>query len=257
MKQIVVNVIPTYNEREIIEKMISKLTQIAQENPTYQFKTLIVDDNSPDGTGLIVKSLMRRNKDLYLLSGPKEGLGHAMVRGINYATGDLKADIIITNEADFSFNPDLIPLMLRKIEDGQDLVIANRHKKGGNTKGWTWERKLNHWIANYFFATLVASNHTVTDHNGAFRAVKVKGVLDKIDLNKLNTRGFGFFNYILFRLTKITEKYCEIPATYKFRTVGESKVSFNPKYISTYIRDVVEYIKICLRIRVENNKNHG
>lgn len=257
MKQIVVNVIPTYNEREIIEKMISKLTEIAQENPRYEFKTLIVDDNSPDGTGLIVESLMRGRKDLYFLLGNKEGLGRAMVRGMNYATKILKADIVITNEADFSFNPDLIPLMLKRLEEGQDLVIANRHKKGGNTKGWTWERKLNHWIANYFFATLVANNHTVTDHNGAFRAVKVKGVLDKINLNKLDTRGFGFFNYILFRLTKITKKYCEIPATYKFRSVGESKVSFNPKYISTYIHDVMEYIQICLRIRVENKKNYS
>lgn len=257
MKQIVVNVIPTYNEKEIIEKMISKLTEIAQENPKYWFKTLIVDDNSPDGTGLIIEKLMRSHKDLYLLSGSKEGLGRAMIRGINYATGELKANIVITNEADFSFNPDLIPLMLSKLREGQDLVIANRHKKGGNTKGWTWGRKLNHWIANYFFATLVAGNHSVIDHNGAFRAVKVKGVLDKINLNKLNTRGFGFFNYILFRLTKITKKYCEIPATYRFRGVGESKVSFNPKYVSTYIRDIVEYINICLRIRVENKKNYG
>lgn len=252
MRQIVVNVIPTYNEKEIIKKMISTLMQIAQKLPQYEFKILVVDDSSPDGTGNIVETLQKRHKGLYLSSAPKQGLGNAMIRGLNYAIKKLEADIVITNEADFSFNPYLIPLMLKKINGGQDMIIASRHKKGGNTKGWTLERKLNHWIANYFFATLIAGNNTVTDHNGAFRAVRVKGVLDKINLDKLNTRGFGFFNYILFRLTQITPNYSEIPATYKFRRVGESKVSFNPKYINTYVRDIFEYIKICLRIRSEN-----
>lgn len=252
MKSTVVNLIPTYNEKEIIEKMILKLQELSKKCTDFEFKTLVVDDYSPDGTGLIVEGLAKKHKNLYLLSGPREGLGFSMVRGINYAIKNLKADIIIMNEADFSFNPNLIPQMLNIIKEGQDIVIASRHEKGGKTVGWTFERKLNHWIANYLFATVVAQNRTVNDHNGAFRAVRVKGVLDKLNLDKFNVRGFAFFNYLLFRLTKITNKYSEIPATYKFRRVGESKVSFNPKYANIYIRDVFEYVSVCLRIRQES-----
>ncbi len=247
---LVVNVIPTYNEKESIAKMIFSINKSVKNNPKYIFKTLIVDDKSPDGTAAIVKKLKKKNKQsLYLISHSKEGLGKAMIRGILYAMNELNADIVITNEADFSYNPNKIPFMLKKIEEGFDIVVASRHTLGGATQGWTVMRKLNHFIANYFFATLIAGNFITSDHNGAFRAIRVKGVLDKIDLRNMNVRGFAFFNYSLFRLTKISKKYYEFPIKYKFRTVGESKVSFNPKYIKTYFRDVLEYIYLCLRCR--------
>lgn len=249
MKPIVVNLIPTYNERDHVEKLVTELHKIALDNRKYKFITLIADDNSPDGTGQIVKDLQEKYSDLYLISHKKEGLGRAMTRGYEYAIKKLKADIVITNEADFSYSLNKIPFMLKKIDEGFDIVIATRHSKGGGTKGWTLSRKLNHFIANYFFATIIASNHTVTDHNGAFRAVRVKGILDKINFKMMKPTGFGFFNYSLFLFTQISDKYYEFPVQYKFRTLGESKVSFNPKYIKTYARDVFEYIDICLRIR--------
>ena len=152
----VVNIIPTYNEAENIEPMLRELARIAKKNRKYKFVTLVVDDSSPDGTGEIVKRIQSKSKNIYLLTGEKKGLGVAMARGIKYALNTLKADVVITNEADFAFDPFKIPKLLKKLGEGYDVVIASRHVGEGKTEGWTWERKLNHWIANTFFSTLFA-----------------------------------------------------------------------------------------------------
>lgn len=249
----VIYIIPTYNEKENIEATLKLMGKIASKNREYEFLTLVVDDSSPDGTGEIVKSYQKNHKNVHLLTGKKEGLGKAMIKGLSHAIEKLKADIVITNEADFSFDPNKIPYMLEKIDEGFDFVVASRHTKGGKTKGWTVARRFNHWAANYFFATLVAGNFSVSDHNGAFRAMRVKGLLDKVNLRGIKIKGFGFFNYLLFRLTAISDSYYEFPVTYNFRTKGESKVSFNPKYLNTYIHDIAEYIITCFKIRMEKH----
>ncbi len=247
----VVNLIPTYNERQNITPLLEQYLLLAKKLPRYKFLMLVVDDNSPDGTGEIVQRYQSKYKNIFLLKGRKRGLGVAMIRGLKYAVKALEADIVISNEADFAYDIKKIPFMLDQIKDGFDVVVASRHVKGGNTQGWTTNRRLNHWVANKLLATWVAGTSEVNDHNGAFRAVRVSGVLNKINLDNLNTAGFGFFNYYMYKLTAVTKKICEFPITYRFRTRGESKVSFNSKYVRTYLRDVVEYIMLCARIRKE------
>ncbi|HEX6977159.1 MAG TPA: glycosyltransferase [Patescibacteria group bacterium] len=248
----VVNLIPTYNEKENILLMIEKVEEVAKKYRQYDFVILIVDDNSPDGTGKIVATLQKKYSNIVLLTHKKEGLGKAMIRGIKYTLKHLKADILIINEADFAYNPEKMPFMIKKItEDGYDVVVASRHVGNGGTKGWTVGRTLNHWFANYVCATWLAGTRQVYDHNGAFRAIRIHGVLDAINFDGFKTRGFGFFNYFLFKLTQVTNNFFEFPVTYQFRTRGESKVSFNPKYFKTYLKDVLEYLKICLAIRLE------
>lgn len=250
-KYVIVHLIPTYNEKENIGKMIEALQKIASKDKKRKHLVLVVDDNSPDGTQSIVKAHQKKDKSIFLLRGEKHGLGKAMIRGLKYATQKLNADVVIPNEADFAFDPKHIPYMLNKIDKGIDVVVGSRHVGRGRTQGWTRNRKINHWVANKLFATWVAGVREVYDHNGAFRAIKVKGVLNQIDLDKMNINGFGFFNYFLFKLTQVTDKFHEFPVTYKFRTTGESKVSFNPKYFRTYLRDVAEYIKLSFKIRLE------
>jgi dolichol-phosphate mannosyltransferase len=251
MHEKVVHIIPTYNEKDNIVRMIKTLQRISSQDRKHKHNILIVDDNSPDGTGDLVKKQMKLDKSISLLSGPKRGLGIAMIRGIKHAISNLKADVVIPNEADFGFDPKHIPYMLKKIDEGFDVVVASRHVGEGKTEGWTSNRKINHWVANYLFATWVAGVHEVYDHNGAYRAIRVRGVLDKINLDTLHTRGFGFFNYFLFKLTQVTHKFHEFPTVYKFRTAGESKISFNPKYFHTFAQDVIEYIFLSLKIRLE------
>lgn len=249
----IVNIIPTYNEKENIELMLGTLKKIAQKNPQWQFKTLVVDDNSPDDTGKLVRQWQKKDQSVYLLTGPKKGLGQALLRGCIYAIEKLKADIIVPNDCDFSWNPEKIPQLVKKIEQGDDVVVASRHKAGGQIKGWSKFRKLNHWVSNTLFATYVAGIKEVKDHNGNFKAIRVKGVLDQVPLNKLlkeiKVVGFAFEPYILYQLSKVTNKFYEIPAIFKFRTQGEAKIG--SKYFKTYLRDVLEYIKLSFLIRLD------
>lgn len=249
----VVNIIPTYNEKENIGKMLESLQKIAKKNPKYEFYHLVVDDNSPDGTAEIVKKYMKKDKKVKLLQGKRVGLGEALIRGYKYAEDKLKAEVIIPNDCDFSFDPEKIPDLLAKIDEGYDVVVASRHVGGGGTEGWSLFRKLNHLVANEFFAWHVAAITQVHDHNGNFKAIRVKGVLDKIPISRLRVKGFGFQCYIIYQLSKVTDKFYEIPVVFKFRTAGETKVSFNKRYIKIYIRDVLEYMWLCIRIRVEKS----
>ena len=253
-------IIPTYNEKENIGDLIIKTFAVVKGKAD-DYRILVVDDNSPDGTGSLVKKLQSpakqgqalpdKFKNLYLLDGKKEGVGKAMIRGYRYALEKLGPDIIVSTEADFAYDPKYIPQAVAKIKEGYDVVVGSRHVGIGKTECWTLSRKINHWVANKFFATWVAGVREVYDHNGAFRAIRVNNVLDKVNFRKIKVTGFGFFSYFLFKLTQITDKFHELPVIYRFRKKGESKVSFNPKYFGTYLHDVFEYIILSFKIRLE------
>ena len=251
----VVNIIPTYNEKENIGIMLDALIDIATKNPRWEFLHLVADDNSPDGTADVVRQYMKKHKNIYLITGPKKGLGHALLRSYKYAVENLKADVIIPNDADMSFDPYKIPELLAKIEEGYDVVVASRHVGKGGTEGWSLFRKLNHWFSNIFFATYVAGIKEVKDHNGNFKAIRVKGVLDQVNfdklLEKIKIRGFVIQTYILYELSKYTKKFTEVPVVFKFRTRGEAKIG--KKYLKSYLRDTLEYMKLCLLMRLERS----
>lgn len=250
----VVILIPTYNEKENIGKLLKELIRRTSKIRKHKFAILIVDDKSPDGTGEIVRQFATSHKTVVLLSGRKKGLGKAMIRGYQYAVKKLKAEVIISNEADFAFSFKHLSYMLGKIEEGFDVVVGSRHVGAGKTTGWTYSRRLNHWVANMLFATYVAGIREVHDHNGAFRGVRVRGVIDKINFDKLKISGFAFFFYSLYLFSKETDKFHEFPSTYTFRKKGESKISFNPKYMKTYLKDITEYVKLAFNIRLERYK---
>ena len=253
----VVNIIPTYNEKKTIGSMLEALIKIARGNPQYEFSHLVADDNSPDGTADIVKKYIKKHKSIHLITGPKKGLGEALLRSYQYAVEKMGAEVIIPNDADQSFDPKRIPDLLAKIDKGYDVVIASRHVGKGGTEGWSLFRKLNHWVANILFATYVAGIKEVKDHNGNFKAIRVRGVLDQVDFDKLmkkvRIRGFVIQTYILYELSKFTKKFVEVPVTFKFNPEAESKVS-SRKYFKTYLRDVIEYMKLCVLMRLERSR---
>lgn len=253
----IVNIIPTYNEKKTIGPMLDTLIRIAKENPQYQFVHLVADDNSPDGTAEVVKKYIKNHKSIQLITGPKKGLGEALLRSYRYAVQNLGADVIIPNDADQSFSPEYIPELLKKIAEGYDVVVASRHVGKGGIEGWSLFRKLNHWVSNILFATYVAGIKEVKDHNGNFKAIRVKRVLDQVDfdklIKKLKIRGFVIQTYILYELSKFTKKFVEVPVVFRFRAGVESKIS-SKKYLKTYLRDVVEYMKLCLFIRLERSQ---
>lgn len=245
----VVNIIPTYNEKENIGRMLDVLLEIAKKNPKYNFATLVVDDNSPDGTGKVVKDYMKKYENIKLITGPKKGLGHALLRGYKYAMEKMGAEVIIPNDADFQWNPYKIPALLAKIDEGFDVVVASRHIEGGEIEKWSLFRKLNHWFANDFFAGFVAGVKEVKDHTGCFKAIRIKN-LKKVPLEKIKVVGFGFQNYILYELSKTGARFAEVGVEFRERKAGKSKIGFN-RY---FIRDTLEWMKSCLIIRIDRSQ---
>lgn len=244
----VVNLISTYNEKDNIEPMILALEKLADKCSNYEFVNFIVDSHSPDGTGKIVRKLAKSRKNLFLLETPR-GLGISLIMGYQYAVNQLKADIVIPNDADFQWDPQLIPLMLQKLEEGYDVVVPSRHLKGGrdNFSGF---RKLTHFVSNTIFNYYLAGIHEVRDLAGNFKAIRVKGVLDKVPLKKLNVKGFVIQATMIYELSKTGAKFVEIPAIYGERRAGEAKVGFNLQFV----KDIVETIKNATRIRIERSQ---
>lgn len=245
-----VYIIPTYNEKGNIEPMLKLVLKMLRGLPKYNSSILVVDDNSPDGTGQIVSKMKKQNRSIYLLNGVKMGLGIAMTRGFEYAIKYMHADIIVTNEADFSYSPNNVPLMLNLIENGADVVFGSR--KLETLSKWSTERKTIHWVANTLFAKIIAGVTQVQDHNSAFKVIKVKEVLSKINFTKFPS-GFAFFNYLTYQISKNTPNISEVFVTYIPRSLGVSKISLKPKYIKYFLKDSLEYILTCMRIRLERS----
>jgi len=111
-KRHVVVVLPTYNEADNIEKVITEIFSVTKKETPYDFSILVVDDNSPDKTASAVKTMQKNYSQLYLLTGKKEGLGAAYVRGMNYAIEQLQAEILFEMDSDLSHDPKLIPQFL-------------------------------------------------------------------------------------------------------------------------------------------------
>ncbi len=247
----IVHIIPTYNEKENIGMMIDTLTEIGAQHPQWKQQILVVDDRSPDGTSQVVVDYQKKQKGIHLLLKEKEGLGKALIQGYEYAVKELHADVVIPNDADFQWDPHDFPKLMKKIEEGYDVVVASRHVPGGRVIGWSWFRKLNHDVSNSLLAWWVAGVREVHDHAGNFKAIRVKGVLDQVPLHAMVNAGFSFQLHILYELSKTKAKFYEVPSVFRERKFGQSKIGFN-KY---YIRDVFEYVKNSLMIRADKSKS--
>jgi len=246
----IAHIIPTFNERENIDRMIEEIIQIGKAHTKWRNEIIIIDDHSPDGTSDVVKEYQRKYPFIHLLLKKKEGLGKALIVGYDYAVKKLKVDVVVPNDADFQWNPADYPKLVKKIEEGYDVVVASRHIQGGGVEGWNWFRKLNHDVSNSLLAWFVSGVHEVKDHAGNFKAIRVRGVLEKVPLSKMKNSGFSFQLHILYELSKTGARFTEVPAVFRERRFGESKIGFN-RY---YLRDVIEYVRSSFLIRFDRNK---
>lgn len=240
----VVNLLSTYNEKENIGPMIEFLDDLAKKLPDYEFVNLVVDSRSPDGTGKIVKKMAKTRENLYLLETPR-GLGVSLIKGYQHAVKELKADIVIPNDVDFQWHPKYIPQMLKKMEEGFDVVVPSRHAPGGEDNFNSF-RKLTHFVSNTLVNGYLAGIREVKDLAGNFKAIRVKGILEKVDFRRLNVKGFVIQPTVIYELSKTGAKFCEIPAVYGERRAGETKVGFNFQFVKDIIETVINAIKIRL-----------
>lgn len=212
-------VIPTYNERDNIEKMITAL--FAQGMPNMH--VLIVDDTSPDGTGGIVASLQSHYPNLHLTTRPqKSGLGRAYVFGFQYAL-EHGADAIVQMDADFSHDPGDIARLASALEEKQiDLVIGSRYLGGIRVINWPLRRLFLSAAANLY--ARVVTGLPYTDITGGFRAWRASA-LERIDLPTVQSDGYGFQIVMTHRAWKKKFKIIEVPIIFTERRVGQSKMS--------------------------------
>ena len=147
----VVIIIPTYNEADNITLLLEAIGAQIQQGP-HQIETLVVDDNSPDGTADRVRAFMEKVSWVHLIEGEKEGLGVAYIRGMRHANRVLGADAVVEMDADFSHKPEDLPRLLAELDKGSDFVIGSRYVEGGSIPGnWGLYRK-----AVSFFGNLAA-----------------------------------------------------------------------------------------------------
>ncbi|MFH1792434.1 MAG: glycosyltransferase [Patescibacteria group bacterium] len=246
MDKIVV-IMPTYNEATNIGLMIDELVGVEFPKITKaNMLLLIVDDNSPDGTGNIVKDYMKKYKNVHLLVGDKKGLGMAYVRGMRYSMKMLGADAVIEMDADFQHDPVYVKRLVNAYLEGADYVIGSRYVKGGSIpKSWAWYRKAMSFFGN-LFARVVLFKFNLHDMTTGFRLTRVKGVLEKIKLESIRElHRFAHKIDLFYQTTKLTKNVVEVPIHFKQRTKDISKFSF---------KEMVASYTLVIKIRLEESK---
>jgi dolichol-phosphate mannosyltransferase len=209
-------VIPTYNEKENIERIIPAVLEKDQS-----LDILIVDDNSPDGTGAIVEKMAGENKRIKVLHrSEKRGLGTAYLCGFKYALEN-GYDYIFEMDADFSHDPKYIPNFLKAIKDA-DLILGSRYISGVNVINWPMSRLLLSYFANVY--SRLITGLPVRDATGGFKCYRRK-VLETISLDKVKSNGYSFQIEMSFRAWKKGFKIKEIPIVFEDRRAGHSKMS--------------------------------
>lgn len=232
--------LPTYNERENIEAVIKAIFEQQAERRDDELNILVIDDNSPDGTADIVRSLQKNFDKLHLITGKKEGLGAAYIRGFSFARKELKADIVMEMDADFSHDPADIPRMLEPLKNDTSFVIGSRYVKGGSVPdNWGVFRTLNSRFGN-IFARFIAGLGKVKDCTAGFRSIK-SSLIDKIDLNDLGVKGYAFQIALLARAINAGAVIQEIPVNFTDRQYGTTKMS---------LTDILEFMINCWWIRI-------
>lgn len=238
-------IIPTYNEKENIAKIIEKVFSLPEE-----FNILIIDDNSPDGTAAIVKELAITYKNrLFLVErAGKLGLGTAYITGFKWALAN-NYEYIFEMDADFSHNPDdLIRLYEACSHQGADLAIGSRYISGINVINWPLKRVLMSYFASVYVRKITGM--PVMDTTAGFKCYR-RTVLETIDIEKIRMKGYGFQIEMKFKTWKYGFKILEIPIIFTDRKEGASKMSggiFGEAFKGVIKMKIMSYFKTYKKI---------
>jgi len=230
MKKAIV-IIPTYNEVGNIAQTLAKINEVFAKIKTWQMQVLVVDDSSPDGTANLVKELQKKYSFLKLfLNKRKAGLGGAYLKGMAEAFNNLGADLVFEFDADLSHDPEKIPSMLAKIDQGSDFVLGSRYIEGGSIpSNWGLHRKFLSVVGNLFIK-FIMFDFSIHDWTTGYRAIK-KEVYQAVVKEMTSSRftGYTFQIGFLHQTLRRGFKISEVPFDFKDRVVGKSKIG--PEYI--------------------------
>ena len=209
--------IPTYNERENLPSIVKELLEVAPVD------VLVIDDNSPDGTGAVADLMAKEDSRIHVLHRPgKAGLGKAYLAGFQWALAR-HYEFIFEMDADFSHQPKYVPEFLRAIQD-HDLVLGSRYVPGGGTENWSQLRKIISQGGSLYARTILGLQ--VRDLTGGFKCFR-REVLETLDLDSVESTGYSFQIELTYRASKKGFRIKEVPIIFYERVAGNSKMSKN------------------------------
>ena len=224
----------TYNERENLEQLVPEIQRHA---PTADI--LVIDDNSPDGTGRYADELAARDIRIRVLHrGGKQGLGSAMLAGFRYAVSQ-GYDLVLNMDADFSHDPAYIPALVEAM-DRADVAIGSRYVAGGGIENWGPSRRLMSHAINWYSRILLGLR--TRDNSASFRCYRVSK-LSELDLARVRSNGYAFVEEMLYRCRRVGCRFAEVPITFTDRRYGVTKINW---------REAVVALWVIMRLGVEN-----
>ncbi len=219
----VVVILPTYNEKENLEKIIPLLEEeVFPKVPNHEMHILVADDSSPDGTADVVKKLMEKWKNLHLNTGEKKGLGAAYIRAMRYGIESLGAEVFFEMDADGQHDATKIPEFLKKIDEGNDMVIGTRYSGGGSIpQNWPIQRKIFSVCGNLLVRSILM-RFSIHDWTGGYRALK-KEVFLREEKGLEAYPSYTFQIAFLHKTLSSGFKVAEVPFHFGDRAFGKSK----------------------------------
>ncbi|MFL5930107.1 MAG: polyprenol monophosphomannose synthase [Gaiellaceae bacterium] len=209
--------LPTYDERENLEAMVTALREVLPPDGI----VLVIDDSSPDGTGEIAERLAAEHDNVHALHRErKEGLGPAYLAGFRRAL-ELGADLILEMDCDFSHSPDDVPRLAAAAEEA-DLVVGSRYVPGGGTRNWGLLRRVISRGGSLYAQVILGV--PIRDLTGGFKCYRRK-VLETIDLDAIHSKGYAFQIETTYRSIQAGFRVAEVPIVFVDRQVGGSKMS--------------------------------
>ena len=210
-------IIPTYNERESLPTVMDRLRRAVPQGDV-----LVVDDNSPDGTGEMADRMAEADAQIHVLHRTeKNGLGQAYIAGFRWGL-EQGYEILVEMDADCSHQPEQLPLLLDAIEQGADMAVGSRYVPGGRTENWPLQRQLISRGGNLYSRVLLGTS--IHDITGGFRAYR-DTTLRALDLDSVQSRGYCFQIDLAWRAEQLGFTIVEVPITFVEREEGVSKMS--------------------------------
>ena len=226
-------IIPTYNEKEALPKLIEELVREVKKIAE-KFFIIIMDDASPDGTGQIAEELSKKYGNITVVHREKKlGLGSAYKEGFRLALDKFAPDFIVQMDADHSHDPKEIPQMMQMIQ-GYDYVVASRHVPGSSIRGWGTYRKMLHSTAGTI--ARLCAGIKISDPTSGFRIFR-RDVLNSVNFAQIKSKGFAFQIEILCLLKRMGFNGIELPTRFVNRNEGKSKMG---------ITEAIQFIKTCI-----------
>ena len=215
--------IPTYNEKDNIAALIAKISE-----QKLNFDILIIDDNSPDGTGQLAEEIAKKNSQVKVLHRKgKEGLGKAYQEGFRWAL-DNHYEIIMQMDADLSHDPAVLPLFMKEIEN-HDAVFGSRYYNGVRVHNWSFKRLLLSKVSNEFISRTL--NINATDTTTAYKCFR-RNVIESLHIERFKGKQNAFLIELVYATIKSGFKTKEVPFTFVERVTGESKMKLSVAYES-------------------------